>query len=70
MASFGARRVQQIEEEEHKLNAIPNIINYLMDKERAKEQNTANFNNKEVVMKLKQENFESSVIVSRLGNAK
>ncbi len=69
VASFGARRVQQIEEEEQKLNAIPNIINYLMDKEHKKEQDKE-FNNREIVMKLKQETFEASVKVSRLGKTK
>jgi len=69
IASFGARRVQQIEEEEQRLNAIPNIINYLLEKEHKKDQNKE-IQNKEAIMKLKLEHFKSSVIVSRLGKAK
>lgn len=69
LASFGARRVQQIEEEEQRLNAIPNIIGYLLEKEHRKDQDKE-IQNKDAVMKLKLEHFKNSVIVSRLGKAK
>ena len=69
IVSFGARRVLQMEEEDAKLTAIPNIINYLTDKEYDKEQNRINYNNREEVMRLKKENLESSVLVCRLGMA-
>jgi len=58
-----------MEEEDAKLTAIPNIINYLTDKEYDKEQNRINYNNREEVMRLKKENLESSVLVCRLGMA-
>jgi hypothetical protein len=59
-----------MEEEEDKRNEIPNIIEYLEEKQRMKDKEKKNFENKEIIQKLKQESFEGSVIVTRMGKTK